>query len=188
MSSGRACARRGIPPDEWYTVVGVVPAVKQARLDEEAGKGTIYWYYRQRAAFSRRGDLTLRTSLPPERMTRAAAAAIHRIDPGLAVFDVRSMQARVAQALGPQRTPMVLTLLFAAVAFSLAVVGIYAVLNWTVTQRVGEIGVRIALGADDRRVVGTVIRQGGRLIAIGLVFGLAAALGLGRLLLRSFKA
>ncbi len=170
------------PPEQWHTIVGVAPAVKQSRLDEAADKGTIYWDFRQRPAFAPRAALTVRTALPPERMTRAVEAAIHRVDPGLALFDVRSMDARVAQALGPQRTPMVLTLLFAAVAFTLAVVGIYAVLAWTVTQRVGEIGVRVALGADDRRVVGMVLRQGGRLTLIGIAFGSAAAIGLGRLL------
>ena len=92
------------------------------------------------------------------------------------------MDARVANALGPQRTPMVLTLVFAGVAFALAVIGIYGVLAWAVTQRVGEIGVRMALGARAADVLRMVMKQGARLIAVGLVLGLAGALALGRVL------
>jgi putative ABC transport system permease protein len=75
---------------------------------------------------------------------------------------------------------MVLTLVFAAVAFTLAVVGIYGVLTWAVTQRFGEIGVRLALGARGTDIVRLILGQGGRLTAIGLVAGIGAAVVLGR--------
>lgn len=84
------------------------------------------------------------------------------------------------RSLGPQRTPMVLTVAFAAIALSLAVIGIYAVLSWSVTQRYGEFGVRMALGARGDDIVRMIIKQGGRLIAIGLALGLAGAFVLGR--------
>jgi putative ABC transport system permease protein len=83
---------------------------------------------------------------------------------------------------------MVLTLAFAALAFTLAVIGIYGVLSWAVTQRVGEFGVRMALGARSGDVVGMVLRQGGRLIVAGLLIGAVAALGLGRLLAAQLAA
>ena len=77
---------------------------------------------------------------------------------------------------------MVLTLVFAAVAFLLAVIGIYGVLAWAVSQRVSEIGVRMALGARAADIGRMILRQGGRLVAIGLVVGVAGALALGRVL------
>jgi putative ABC transport system permease protein len=77
---------------------------------------------------------------------------------------------------------MVLTLVFAAVAFTLAVIGVYGVLNWAVTQRFGEIGVRLALGAQARDVVRMVLAHGGKLIAIGMAFGIVGAAAVGRVL------
>jgi putative ABC transport system permease protein len=77
---------------------------------------------------------------------------------------------------------MVLTLVFAGVAFLLAVIGIYGVLAWGVTQRVSEIGVRMALGARGADIGGMILRQGGKLVAIGLVVGVGGALALGRVL------
>jgi len=76
----------------------------------------------------------------------------------------------------------VLTLVFAGVAFALAVIGIYGVLAWAVSQRVNEIGVRMALGARAADIGRMVLRQGGRLIAIGLAFGVCGAIALGRVL------
>jgi putative ABC transport system permease protein len=77
---------------------------------------------------------------------------------------------------------MVLTLVFAAVAFALAVIGVYGVLTWAVTQRFGELGVRIALGARARDIVAMVLAQGGKLIAIGSALGLVGAGVIGRVL------
>jgi putative ABC transport system permease protein len=158
----------------------VVPAVKQTSLAEEASKETVHWHYAQQPeAF---GEFTLRTTLPPEQLTGAAAAALATIDPDVPLQDVLSMDSRILRSLGPQRAPMVLTLAFAAGAFTLAVVGIYGLLNWAVTQRYGEIGVRVAFGAKTTDVVRMVLGQGVRLIAIGLVFGIACAAALGRLM------
>ena len=165
---------------EWHTVVGVVPAVKHTSLAEEASAPTIYWHYRQRPEPV--GVFTLRTTLPPERLTQSARDAVLRIDPELALYDVMAMDNRVARSLGPQRAPMVLTLVFGAAAFALAIIGIYAVLTWAVTQRSGEIGVRMALGAAADDVVRMVLKQGARLTMIGLVVGALGALALGRLM------
>ena len=165
---------------EWHTVVGVVPAVKHASLAEEASVATIYWHYRQRSEAS--GVFSLRTTLPSERLTQSARDAILRLDPELALYDVMNLDARLARSLGPQRAPMVLTLVFGAAAFALAVIGIYAVLTWAVTQRIGEIGVRMALGAAAADVVRMVLQQGAKLTVIGLAVGTLGALALGRLM------
>jgi ABC-type antimicrobial peptide transport system permease subunit len=124
----------------------------------------------------------LRTVVPPEQLAGAVTAAITALDPEVALYDTRTMDDRVASSLGPQRTPMVLTLVFAGVAFVLAVIGIYAVLAWAVSQRVNEIGVRMALGARAADIGRMILEQGGRLIAIGLVIGVAGALAAGRVL------
>jgi predicted permease len=165
---------------EWYTVVGVVPAVKHTSLTEEANTPTIYWHYRQQPQPS--GVFSVRATLPVERLTQSARDAILRIDPELALYDVMAMDARLARSLGPQRAPMVLTLVFGAAAFALAIIGIYAVLTWAVTQRIAEIGVRMALGAAASDVVRMVLRQGAKLTVIGLVLGTLGALALGRLI------
>jgi ABC-type antimicrobial peptide transport system permease subunit len=168
------------PPDQWATIVGVVPAVKQASLADTAVKETIYWHYEQRA--SAEGAFALRTVVPPVQLAGAVTAAIAALDADVALYGARSMDERVATSLGPQRTPMVLTLVFAGIAFALSVIGLYAVLAWAVSQRVGEIGVRMALGARAADIGRMVLGQGGKLIAIGLVLGVAGALALGRVL------
>jgi predicted permease len=163
---------------EWWTVVGVVPPVKHGSMTEEPTKETIYWPVAQVGAVF--GAFTLRTTLAPGQMTRVANDTIVALDPDLPLFDSRPYDARLAASLGPQRTPMVLTLVFAAVAFTLAVVGVYGVLTWAVMQRYGELGVRMALGARRGDIMRLVIRQGGRLTFFGLVIGIAAAVALGR--------
>jgi predicted permease len=177
---GQRIQRVGVDDDRWYTIVGVVPAVKELSLADAPEKETVYWHYRQQPASA--GAFVLRTMLPPAQLTNAAAAAIASLDPELALFDVATMEARVRRSLGPQRTPMVLTGLFAVTAFALAVIGVYGVLNWAVTQRIGDIGVRVALGAQSSDILRMVIGHGLRLIAVGLALGLVGAAGLGRIL------
>lgn len=171
----------------WYTIVGIVPAIKHETLTEDPRKETVYWHYRKESEFGV-GAFTLRTTLNPADLTRAAANVIAGIDPDLALFDVMSMDARVNRSLGPQRTPMTLTLAFAAIAFTLAVIGVYGVLTWTVTQRSGEMGVRMALGAHGADVVRLVLAQGGRLLAAGMLLGCIGAMALGRLLAANIPA
>jgi predicted permease len=177
---GQRIRRMVEPADQWYTIVGVVPAVKHGSLAEDPSKETVYWHYLQRPVSN--GAFTLRTTLAPDQLTRAASAAVLRIDPDAPLSNPAPMDTRVQQSLGPQRAAMALTLLFAATAFTLAVVGIYGVLTWAVAQRVAEIGVRVALGARTTDVVRMVLTQGGRLIALGLLIGSAVAVGLGRVL------
>ncbi len=161
------------PPDQWYTVVGVVPPVKQDDLSEDGSKETIYFHYTQPSLPF--GWLVLRTTLPTDQLTGPAKAAVAALDPELALYGTAAYDTFLDRALGPERTPMVLTLVFAAVAFTLAVIGVYGVLTWAVTQRFGELGVRIALGARGRDIVGMVLAQGGKLIAIGSALGLVGA-------------
>jgi predicted permease len=177
---GERLQRNFDPEDRWFTIIGIVPAVKHASLAETTIKETVYWHYEQRPEPA--AVLALRTAVPPSQITGAVSAALAALDPEIAISDTRSLAERVEGSLGPQRTPMVLTLAFAGIAFALAVIGIYAVLAWSVAQRVGEIGVRMALGARAADIGRMVMGQGGRLIVIGLAVGIAGALVLGRAL------
>jgi predicted permease len=165
---------------QWHTIVGVVPAIKHTSLTEDPNKETVYWHYKQ--ADQAAGVFTLRTTLDPEQLSRVAPDAIRRIDPGLVLTNAMFMEERVTRSLAPQRTPMALTLAFASIAVTLAVIGIYGVLSWSVTQRFGEIGVRMALGARGDDIVGMILKQASRLILIGLALGFVAALALGRVM------
>jgi len=168
------------PEDPWYTIVGVVPAIKHASLAEPQDKETLYWHFAQNAPPF--GSIVLRTLVPPEGLTPLVSSTVLAIDPLMPVSNVQTLRSRVLESLGPQRAPLVLVLLFALCAYSLAMVGVYGILTWSVTNRVGEIGVRMALGARAADIVRMVLGQGGRLVAVGLALGLAAAIALGRVL------
>lgn len=102
--------------------------------------------------------------------------AVHSVDPDMAVYDVATMRRRLADSVSRQRANMWLMGTFALVAFVLAALGIFSVLADFVARRSHEIGVRVALGAQSRDVVGLVVRQGMVLAALGIAIGIAAAL------------
>jgi predicted permease len=164
--------------DEWYTVVGVVTHVKHERFGPEEMEPTLYWHYAQRPASA--GGFVARTR--SEGFSTSARAAVARLDPGVALYDIVPMDARVLRALGPERASMVLTLAFSVIALALAVIGVYGVVASAVARRVGEIGVRMALGARRADVVRAVVMGSARAIAAGVAVGTIAALALGRAL------
>jgi predicted permease len=170
------------PSSDWYTIVGIVPAVKHNSFTGDEYEQTVYWHFAQRLPPEHTGMFVLRSALPVEGLTPAAAAVIARVDPLVGLTNVQPMEARVNDALGPHRAPMVLTMVFAAIAVALAVIGVYGVLAWGVAQRGGEIGLRMALGARSSHVLRMIMKQGARMIAAGLVLGTAGALALGRVL------
>src|SRR5438270_9040545 len=126
--------------------------------------------------------IAVRSPLREDAVTKVVQSALVTVDPGLAIAIPQSMDSIVAQALGEARLMMWLLGIFSGVALLLASIGIYGAVAYTVEQRTGEIGVRMALGAQTADVLRLVVRQGMAPVLLGLVIGIVAALALGRLL------
>jgi putative ABC transport system permease protein len=127
-------------------------------------------------------SIAVRSNFKLDAITKLVQSTINGIDPGLAIAQPQMMDTVLAQALGQARLMMWLLGIFAGVALLLAGVGIYGAVAYTVEQRTGEIGVRMALGAQTADVLRLILRQGMMPVIIGLGVGIAAALALGRLL------
>jgi ABC-type antimicrobial peptide transport system permease subunit len=126
--------------------------------------------------------IAVRSNLQPDAVTRSVQSVLRGIDPNLALAQPGPMTVFIDQARGQARLMMILLAIFAGVALLLATVGIYGAVAYTVEQRTGEIGVRMALGAQTKDILRLVLNQGMRPVFFGLIVGLVAALALGRLI------
>ncbi|MDQ6861880.1 MAG: ABC transporter permease, partial [Verrucomicrobiota bacterium] len=160
-------------------IIGVAADVRSARLDQKNDMEFYRPFAQENFPFL---TITVRSPLPPDTITRSVQAALKGIDPGLALIQPQPVSAIMAQALGQAKLMMALLGVFAAVALLLATVGIYGAVAYTVEQRTSEIGVRMALGAQTMDVLRLVVRQGMMPVVFGLVVGLAAAIGIGKLI------
>lgn len=159
-----------------WTIVGVVTPIKFQSLEEEVKKETLYYPYAQQPETNL--ILAVKTDGDPTLLTAAVREAVRSADPEQPVFDIKTMQQRMDEVAQTRKAPMVLLSLFSGVALLLAVLGVYGVLAFSVTQRTSEFGVRIALGASSRDIAALVLGQGARLVLIGIIAGLAAYLAL----------
>jgi len=160
-------------------IVGVVGDVRSVRLDQHNDMEFYRPYAQENFPFL---SITVRSFLPTDAVTKTVQAALRTIDPNLALILPQPVKEIMRQALGQAKLMMALLGIFAGVALLLATIGIYGAVAYTVEQRTGEIGVRMALGAQTADVLRLVVRQGMAPVVLGLVIGMAAALALGRLL------
>jgi putative ABC transport system permease protein len=161
----------------WCSIVGVVRDVKQSSLDAANNPETYYHYLQVPPAMMGfvEGTMTvaLRTNADPVSLAASARAEVRKMDAGLAVFDVKTMQALMDQSLAQPRFRTTLLGVFAGVALLLASIGLYGVIAFSVAQRTNELGVRMALGARRGNILGLVVGHGAKLAVIGILIGLA---------------
>jgi len=169
---GDALGRRLVWGGRKLTIVGVAGDVHTSGLDA-AVSPTIYTsVYQVESGATRSGVFVVRTRLAgPAALAASVRSAIWSVDRDVPVFDVRPLSEIVARSLATRRFAVTLLASFAAVALFLAVVGLYGVLSYAVTQRTSELGVRFALGATPARVIRMVLGDGLRLVAAGTVLG-----------------
>jgi putative ABC transport system permease protein len=168
------------PNSPWSTIVGVVGHTKQSDLAGDVVKGKYYFsIYQQPLPFT---TFVARSGADPLRLANAMKDAVRAVDPTLAVSRIQVLTDMVSASLAPRRFVVTLLGIFAAMALLMAMIGLYGVISYSVTQRTQELGIRMALGAQRSEVLRLVIGQGMRLAGIGAVLGLAVSVAFSRVL------
>jgi|HubBroStandDraft_2_1064218.scaffolds.fasta_scaffold00042_3 predicted permease len=164
------------------TIVGVVLDVKHTSLREETAP-EMYVLYNQKPWPSLLNmRVALRTKADPAAMTESVRENIHAIDPDLPLAKVMTLATLVDDSMAQPRFSVFLLGAFGALALLLASIGMYGVISYSVLLRTQEIGIRMALGAQRRKVFGMVLGQGAQLAGLGIAIGLVVALGVTRLM------
>jgi putative ABC transport system permease protein len=167
------------PTEPLDEIIGVVGDIKITDFESEI-RPTIYWPHKSWAfAF---GTVLVRTTVDPAGLSASVTREIHELDPVLAIANIRTMEQVLWRSIARPRFNTLLLTVLAAVALALAVMGIYGVISYTVSQRMHEIGVRIALGAQKGDVLKLILKHGMKSILAGVGVGLAASFALTRAL------
>jgi predicted permease len=171
--------RRGRNDEREIQIVGVVKDGKAANLREEPIR-FVYEPYRQRTDV---GEMTFyaRSTLEPAAVAPRMRDIVRRVDATLPVTNLKTMEAQIGESLFVERLVAALSAAFGLLATLLAALGLYGVMSYAVSLRTREIGIRVALGADRRTVLGMVLREVAVLALIGVAVGLPGGYGLGRL-------
>jgi predicted permease len=163
----------------WYTIVGLVGHARSTSLESDSSEGTYYLDAAQGPQLSM--AIVLRGSGSPQSLKADVGAAVHAVDPGVAIYDVKTLESRVDDSLVGRFFVMSLLTTFAGLALLLSALGLYGVVSYSVRLRTREMGVRMALGAQRGKVMQLVLLQGMRLAVAGIACGVLAALALGRI-------
>jgi predicted permease len=170
------------PGDPWTTVVGVVADMRRDGLTKEPAS-EIFLPSSQHPA--RGMDIVVRTSGEPRAFATIVRDAIHSVDTTAPLFNVSTLEDALREQLAPRRFQLSLLSLFAALALILSAVGIFGLLQYSITQRTHEIGIRMALGAGPADILRLVLGQGAKLALTGIAIGIGIALSVSRVLASS---
>ena len=165
-----------------FTIVGVVGDVKFSALDADVAPMIYMSNFQVASGVSRHAVFVVRTAGDPSSLARAASTTIWSVDKDLPVFGVSTMNDVLAASVAQRRFSMSLLSGFAVLALLMAAIGLYGVLSYSVSQRMHEMGLRMALGANARDLMRLVVGQGIRVVLTGIVAGLLASFAATRLL------
>ncbi len=176
---GQKVAFNTFRPEHWITIVGIASDTREYGV-ASLTKDEIYLPTAQQGGFS--SNLIVKTAFDPSAAVPLVRAALHEVDPFIAIDEIGTLEHFQYESVAPPRVTTTLLGIFAALALIISTGGIAAVMTLSVTQRTRELGIRMALGAEPREIVGMVVRQGLGLALLGVALGIVGAMALTRLL------